>query len=88
MSKNIKLLDNCIIFIYNIHRNTQFYRKGITMKFSRDFVSGGGGFSDYGNHVPAPYLRKSFVLGKMNSAELTICGLGFYELFVKRNTDI
>ncbi len=52
------------------------------MKFSLYFVSGGGGYSDYGHHVPAPYLRRSFILPEMSTAELTVCGLGFYELFV------
>ena len=34
-------------------------------------------------YVPAPYLRKSFRLEVLpEKAELLICGLGFYELYV------
>lgn len=38
---------------------------------------------DFENHVPAPYLRKTFALDfEPRQAEITVCGLGFYELYV------
>ena len=38
---------------------------------------------DFAHHVPAPYLRRSFVLDcKPERAELRVCGLGFYRLWV------
>ncbi len=52
------------------------------MAYSTNFISAGGHPSDYGAHVPAPYFRRSFTLPCLASAKLTICGLGFYELFV------
>ena len=34
-------------------------------------------------YVPAPYLRKEFELAReAEAAELLICGLGFYRLFI------
>ena len=36
----------------------------------------------YESHVPAPYLRKTFKpSSSVKTAKITICGLGFYELF-------
>ena len=34
------------------------------------------------DHVPAPYIRKEFVIDTFSTATLRICGLGFYELFL------
>lgn len=51
--------------------------------FSEHFICAGDRFCDYDTPVPAPLFRKSFVLNEMpQKATLTICGLGFYELFV------
>ena len=51
--------------------------------FSTNFIAATTEFSDYGAHVPAPYFRKTFVTKmKVRSARLTVCGLGFYELYV------
>lgn len=53
------------------------------MVFSRKFISATKDFCDYDRHVPAPYIRKAFLLeDQPKSAEITICGLGFYELYV------
>ncbi|MBQ7347559.1 MAG: family 78 glycoside hydrolase catalytic domain [Clostridia bacterium] len=39
--------------------------------------------NSYQKHIPAPYLRRSFVLASTpQKAELSICGLGFYVLYV------
>ena len=38
---------------------------------------------EFDNHINAPYLRKSFNLDFVpDTAEITICGLGFYELYI------
>ena len=51
--------------------------------FSKKFICATKAYSDYENHVPAPYMRRLFRLSKpMESAKITICGLGFYELFI------
>ncbi len=51
--------------------------------FSKKFVCRNNQFCDYDNHVPAPLFRKSFVLDSIpDKANLVICGLGFYELYV------
>lgn len=53
------------------------------MKFSDKFVSEDFMRSTYVKHVAAPLFRKSFNLnGNADTAELVICGLGLYELFV------
>ncbi|MBE6561325.1 MAG: hypothetical protein E7662_09365 [Ruminococcaceae bacterium] len=52
------------------------------MAFSTSFISTGGVPADYGRHVPSPYFRRAFTLPALTSAFLTICGTGFYELFV------
>lgn len=53
------------------------------MEFSKKFVCECLEYSTYVKNVPAPYFRKSFnVDDAPDSAEILICGLGFYELFV------
>lgn len=53
------------------------------MKLSTQFIKAGNAVCDFDNHVPAPYLRKSFELTFVpTKAEITICGLGFYELYI------
>ena len=53
------------------------------MKFSERFIKASLDMCDFDHHVPAPYLRKTFVLDmEPKRAEITICGLGFYELYV------
>ncbi len=53
------------------------------MKMSDRFIKANDLICDYDNHIPAPYLRKSFTLGfEPDTAEITICGLGFYELYI------
>ena len=51
--------------------------------FSKNFIAATKEYSEYGKHIPAPYLRKSFTAkAKVRYATVTVCGLGFYELFV------
>jgi len=52
------------------------------MKLSTDFVAATKEFATLKNHVPAPYMRREFELSKAVKAEITICGLGLYELFI------
>ena len=53
------------------------------MKFSERFIKASRDMCDFDHHIPAPYLRKTFVLDmEPKQAEITICGLGFYELYV------
>ncbi len=53
------------------------------MDFSMKFVSEDREFSNYEKYVPAPLFRKSFELSESpESAEIMICGLGMYDLFV------
>ena len=49
----------------------------------KKFISATKEYTTLETHVPAPYLRRSFKLdGKPTEAKLSICGLGFYVLFV------
>ena len=53
------------------------------MDFSDRFVTAARDYTTYEKHVPSPYFRKSFrMAGKPKRAEVTVCGLGFYDLFV------
>jgi len=53
------------------------------MDFALNFICAGTEFSTLTKHVPAPYFRKAFALGKAPvAASILICGLGFYELYV------
>jgi len=51
--------------------------------FSKKFIKATAEFATFENPVSAPYLRKSFDLDFVpEKAEITICGLGFYELYI------
>ncbi len=53
------------------------------MNFPKGFVCEDKEYSTYEKSIPAPLFRKSFLLkDAAKSAELLICGLGFYELFI------
>lgn len=57
--------------------------EGENMEFSKKFVCECKEYSTYKTHVNAPIFRKEIeVSKKAECAELTICGLGLYELFV------
>ena len=51
--------------------------------FSKIFYAATREFTTIERNIPAPYLRRSFMLdAPADAASLTVCGLGFYELFV------
>lgn len=51
--------------------------------FSTKFIAATTEFSTYEKEIPAPYFRRSFSLNRpVQSATVTICGLGFYELYI------
>ncbi|MBQ9806423.1 MAG: family 78 glycoside hydrolase catalytic domain [Clostridia bacterium] len=53
------------------------------MKFSNRFIRANDRLCDFNAFEPAPYFRKSFTLDfSPAEAQITICGLGFYELSV------
>ncbi len=55
------------------------------MYFSKKFVSATTERTTLTKNVPAPYLRRDFTLRDhdvIKKAEITVCGLGFYRLFV------
>lgn len=53
------------------------------MKISDKFIKATDKVCDFDSYIPAPYIRKSFELDFVpERAEITICGLGFYELYI------
>jgi len=53
------------------------------MNFPNRFIAATTAYSTLTEFVPAPYLRKSFTLENTpKSANIIICGLGFYELYI------
>ena len=53
------------------------------MEFPKQFIRATENYATFENHVPAPYMRKSFQIGKaVKSAELLITALGHYELYI------
>ena len=53
------------------------------MKLSKKFIKATDKLCDFDTPVAAPYFRKRFTLdSKPDKAEITICGLGFYELYI------
>ncbi len=54
--------------------------------FSKEFICRNNEYCDYDNHVSAPLFRKKlFVDSLPDKAVFTICGLGFYELYINGN---
>lgn len=49
---------------------------------SGNFICAGAERCSFDRHVPAPYFRRSFLLSKKQPAQVTVCGLGFYELWI------
>lgn len=53
------------------------------LDFSLKFVCATHECSSYKRHIPSPVFRKSFILTEnVTSAEILICGLGFYDLYI------
>ena len=50
---------------------------------NKHFIKASNDFCTFENHISAPYLRKEFDLDFVpETAEISICGLGFYILYV------
>ena len=53
------------------------------MDFSNRFITADTTYCTFEKHIAAPRFRKSFILDKPpKKAEILICGLGFYDLFI------
>lgn len=53
------------------------------MNYPKQFIQKTNQYSDLEKFVPAPYIRKTFeILALPESAQILICGLGFYELYL------
>ena len=53
------------------------------MTLSNKFISATKELNTFDKPIPAPYIRKKVtVSGQVDKAELSVCGLGFYRLFV------
>ncbi len=52
------------------------------MKFSTKFIAATKEYSTFEKQIPAPMFRRELELPKLERASLTICGLGFYCLYV------
>ena len=50
--------------------------------FSDKFVSATANYSTFDNSVPSPYLRKTFNIDKISPCQITVCGLGYYRIFI------
>ena len=50
--------------------------------FSTKFISATKEYTTIEKGVPAPYIRKTFNVEDFTSAEVYVCGLGFYEFYV------
>ena len=56
---------------------------GKLMNYSLKFVCATAEYTTYQKHIPAPYIRKSFVLDQIPvSSEIVLSGLGFYDLYL------
>ncbi len=53
------------------------------MVFSKKFVSATRDYATIKKNVPAPYLRRNFIFHDIPAkATITVCGLGFYRMFI------
>ena len=53
------------------------------MCFSPKFICADWDACSFDRHTPAPLFRKAFDLDFIpDKSEITICGLGFYELYI------
>ncbi len=52
------------------------------MTFSTAFIAAGREYATFERQVPAPCFRRVFWVDKIGTAVLTLCGLGFYRLYV------
>ena len=54
----------------------------VTKMLSNLFISASNDKNEFEKHVPAPLFRRRFTLTRRQTAEITVCGLGFYELYI------
>lgn len=54
----------------------------MTRHFPENFIAATTEYTTKEKYVPAPYFRKKFLFNKGKKAEIRICGLGFYELYI------
>ena len=74
-------IENKIPLVYNHIKRLP--TGGNKMKFSDKFISATKKYTTFTEHIPAPLMRKSFQVSKqLDSADLTISGLGFYKLYI------
>ena len=52
------------------------------MNFPQVFYAATQTYNTYEKHVHAPYIRRAFTVGKVQSAEILVSGLGFYDLYL------
>ena len=53
------------------------------MGFSLNFIQAGAAYNTLEKHVPAPMFRRVFQVEKpLEEVLLTICGLGFYQVYL------
>ena len=50
--------------------------------FSNKFIQATKDYCTFDNHINAPLMRKTFYVQDNSKGEITICGLGFYRLFI------
>lgn len=48
---------------------------------SKKFISATTEYNTYEKHISAPYFKRVFQVKNVEKAQLTICGLGFYDLY-------
>ena len=53
------------------------------MLLSDKFISAGDKYSTISERIPAPIFKKTVLISNIIlKAEITVCGLGFYELYI------
>lgn len=51
--------------------------------FSKKFIAASERYGTENDPIPAPFFRKTFICAdSVTKAEITVCGLGFYELYI------
>ncbi len=56
------------------------------MYFSDKFICATEDFTSFNKFIPSPYFRKEFeICGELKEISITICGLGFYRLWINGN---
>lgn len=81
--KSYKPIDSKRRSCYNLFATHSPYKERSMRMFSLKFISAGTAYSTFTEMVPAPCLRRTFTMDTpVQSASITICGLGFYEFYI------